>query len=99
MRRCRKTGQVQVDMNPVNHCDPQLIDLFGAKDRGLGPGVLQGTVFQFFDLIFYYDCRESGSRWCSALTKNKTRSSSLSCAAVSYNLNYLGVNWRSGILI
>lgn len=24
----------QVDRDPVNHCDPQLIDLFGAKDLG-----------------------------------------------------------------
>lgn len=33
-------------MDPVNHGDPQLIDLFGAKDRGPGPDVLQDMVSQ-----------------------------------------------------
>lgn len=73
---CRKTELVQVDMEPVNHCDPHLIDLFGAKDQGPEQDVLPGTVFQkvlcVFFFIFYYDCRECGSRWCPALTKNKT---------------------------
>ena len=70
---CRKNVLVQVDMDPVNHCDPQLIDLFGAKDQGPKQDILQGTVFQkLFFVFFYYDCRESGSRWCLVLTKNKT---------------------------
>lgn len=50
---CRKNRLVQVDMDPVNHCDPQLIDLFGAKNHGPEADVLQGTVFQkvlFFTL-------------------------------------------------
>lgn len=28
---CGKTVLLQVDKDPVNRCDPQLIDLFGAK--------------------------------------------------------------------
>lgn len=43
---CRKNRLAQVDMDPVNHCDPQLIDLFGAKDRGPEADVLQGPGFQ-----------------------------------------------------
>lgn len=31
---CRNPGLVQADMDPVKHCDLQLIDLFGAKDLG-----------------------------------------------------------------
>lgn len=46
MRGVEEIGLVQVDMDPVNHCDPQLIDLFGAKDRGPGPDVLQDMVSQ-----------------------------------------------------
>lgn len=42
---CRKTGLVQVDVDPVNHSDPHLIDLFGAKDQGPEQDALQGTVF------------------------------------------------------
>lgn len=68
----RKTGLVQVDMDPMNHCDPQLIDLFGAKDQGPRPDILWGTVFFCKYFFVHYDCRESGSRCCSVLTKNKT---------------------------
>lgn len=42
---CRKNSLAQVDMDPVNHCDPQLIDLFGAKDHGPEADVLKGPGF------------------------------------------------------
>ena len=32
--KCRKIRLLQVDMNPANLCDPQLIDLLGAKGHG-----------------------------------------------------------------
>ena len=40
---CGKPGLVQVDTDTVNHCDPKLIDLFGAKDQGPEQDVLQGS--------------------------------------------------------
>lgn len=46
MRCVGKKRLAQVDMDPVNHCDPQLIDLFGAKDHGPEADVLQGPGFQ-----------------------------------------------------
>lgn len=55
----KRNGLVQVDMDPVNHCDPQLIDLFGAKDRGPGPDVLQDMVSQKDTFFFDNICRES----------------------------------------
>ena len=42
----KKNRQVQVGTDPVNHCDPQLIDLFGAKDLDPEAEALQGTTFQ-----------------------------------------------------
>lgn len=77
---CRKTAPVPVD--PVNHYDTQLIDLFGAKDHGPEQDVPLGAVFQNSN----YDCRDSGSRWCTVLTQNKTQSPSLS--AVRNILNH-----------
>lgn len=59
MRGVEEIGLVQVDMDPVNHCDPQLIDLFGAKDRGPGPDVLRDMVSQKDTFFFDNICRES----------------------------------------
>lgn len=41
-----KTRQVQVDMDPVNHCDPHLIDLFGASDHAPGVDVYRAQLFK-----------------------------------------------------
>lgn len=45
----RKIRLLQVDMNPVNLCDPHLIDLFGAK--GHGPEREQTILFFFSFLL------------------------------------------------
>lgn len=65
---CRKTVLVQVDVDSVNHCDPQLIDLFGAKDQGPEQDILQGIVFKknvvFFFLTMTADNLEAGGALC-----------------------------------
>lgn len=69
---CRKTMLVQVDMDPVNHCDPQLIDLFGAKDQGPEQDILQGTVFQKMLCFFFMmtaEILEAGGALCQPKIK------------------------------
>lgn len=63
---CRNTRFDQVDMEPVNHCDPQLIDLFGAKDYGPDQDILQSTAFtkNMFFLPITAENLEAGGALC-----------------------------------
>lgn len=84
----KRNGLVQVDMDPVNHCDPQLIDLFGAKDRGPGPDVLQDMVSQkntFFLTISAENPEAGGAPRQPKIKPNHVPPSS---AAVSNILNH-----------